>query len=170
MCPSQAAVIFGVSDLTWVLHALQFLRASLFHSRVLPSDHFQLCPQQYPLAHSSKPVSLLSSSQVLFWDASPTFSRFSSFLLSPTPSGCHPSPGTSDQRHSVLLWLMEELRHAGLSPSFLESSRTCYDWHMEANGLLLQAPSAPVINPCLSWLIQSHMFLSCYTSSVSTVS
>lgn len=128
---------WGVFDLTWVLHGLHFLRASLCHSGVLPSGNFQLCSHQYALVQSSKPASLLASSQVLFLRFLPNlFSPFFNFLLSPTPSSWHPSSSTSDQRHSVSFWLIEGLRHDGLSPSFLESSRTFSDWHREAHGTL----------------------------------
>lgn len=71
---------WGVFDLTWVLHGLHFLRASLCHSGVLPSGNFQLCSHQYALVQSSKPASLLASSQVLFWDSSPTSSHPSSIF------------------------------------------------------------------------------------------
>lgn len=116
----------GVFDLTWVLHVSQSIPLSFKSSSFRPFSVMSPKTSSSTFFQTFLFTYLLT---LLFWDSSPAYSHLSSFLLSPTCSSCHPSSSTSDQRHSVLLWLLAGLRHDGLSPSFLESSRTCSDWH-----------------------------------------
>lgn len=161
MGPSWATVPLGVSLLphessTGCSHSEQpsFIRSAFFQEAIFshfPNNiPFHFPPPFYP----NLPLHLPPHGS--FFECPPVSHLMFLILVSPAPSSCHSSSSTPQQRHHVLLRLVEGLRHDGLFPSFSESSGTCCDWHRVVHGLLLcRHPAAPVTKPNFLYPIQS---------------